>query len=89
MEKIFEIDLLGDPTGYTGEPCPNCKRFRVINYSGGKQICEKCKWSPQANAFIDIDELLDEKMRYEYDKSWEDALRGVFTTSEERKKDNG
>ena len=35
---------LGELIDYTGEPCPNCGRYRVQSWSCGKHICEKCHW---------------------------------------------
>lgn len=35
---------LGSELGYTGENCINCGRNRVIKYSKGKRICEKCSY---------------------------------------------
>lgn len=33
---------LGEDLGYTGNSCINCGRNRIIKYSKGKRICEKC-----------------------------------------------
>ncbi len=35
---------LGRELGYTGENCINCGKNRVIKYSKGKRICEKCSY---------------------------------------------
>lgn len=29
---------------YTGEPCPNCGRNRLMLCNNGKTRCEKCNW---------------------------------------------
>lgn len=51
---------LGEYLGYVGEPCPNCGRVRVIAYSGGKHICEKCAWCVEDNEYFDWDQYDDE-----------------------------
>ena len=38
------MSKLGELIGYTGEPCPNCGRYRVESWGCGKRICEKCHW---------------------------------------------
>lgn len=47
---------LGKDLGYIGEPCPNCGRVRVIAYSGGKHICQKCNWCVEDKTYIDWDD---------------------------------
>ena len=47
---------LGEYLGYTGEPCPNCGRVRVEEYSGGKHICEKCNWCVEDEEYFNWNE---------------------------------
>ena len=42
----------GKYLGYSSESCPNCGRLRLENYENGKQVCEKCGWCPQDQAYI-------------------------------------
>ena len=51
------ISLWGKCLGYSPERCPNCGRVRLENYENGKQICEKCQWSPQEQRYIEDEEL--------------------------------
>ena len=51
---------LGEYLGYDHEPCPNCGRLRVEIYSGGKHICEKCKWCIEDDEYFDWDRYDDE-----------------------------
>ena len=37
-------EKLGKEIGYTGKDCMNCGRNRVIKYSSGTKICEKCNF---------------------------------------------
>ena len=82
-EPIFAIDLLGQQLDYVGHPCPNCFRYRLIAYGSGKEICEKCNWCPQDNAYVDIDRLMKEKEDYYYAKE----MDAVFQESALRKKE--
>lgn len=36
------LSKLGKEIGYTGRNCVNCGRNRVLRYTNGKEICEKC-----------------------------------------------
>jgi hypothetical protein len=36
---------------YTGEPCENCSRLRVLLYENGRRICEKCNWDQAAHDY--------------------------------------
>lgn len=36
---------------YTGEPCNNCGRNRVMNCANGKHVCEKCHWDNDLNEY--------------------------------------
>ncbi len=38
---------------YTGEPCNNCARNRVMNCKNGKKVCEKCGWDNVAKEYTD------------------------------------
>ena len=46
----------GEDEGYTGESCSKCCRYRVIHYSKGFDICEKCGWCNQLNRYVFADE---------------------------------
>lgn len=46
----------GEDEGYTGESCFKCSRHRVIHYSKGFDICEKCGWCKQLNRYVSDDE---------------------------------
>ena len=37
---------------YTGKDCANCGRNRVLHWSRGYDICEKCGWCPQLNNYV-------------------------------------
>lgn len=59
----------GHCTGYTGQPCSNCGRYRVEHFEGpylepevyhldtGYDICEKCRWCSQLSRYILDDEF--------------------------------
>lgn len=47
---------LGECMGYVSESCPNCGRYRVEKYSGGKHICEKCNWCVEDKEYIYLDD---------------------------------
>ena len=53
---------LGKDLGYVGYCCPNCGRVRVIAYSGGRHICEKCNWCIEDNAYFNWDKYFEEHM---------------------------
>ncbi len=36
---------------YTGKPCANCGRNRVMNCANGKHVCEKCGWDADENNY--------------------------------------
>jgi len=36
---------------YTGRPCKNCGRNRVMNCVNGKHVCEKCGWDADAHHY--------------------------------------
>ena len=57
---------------YTGEDCVNCGRNRVLTYSNGYEICEKCSWCKQLGRYITDDEFYDDT---DYEKFWAD-MRG-------------
>ena len=38
---------------YTGDPCNNCGRNRVMNCVNGKHVCEKCGWDNIAKEYTD------------------------------------
>ena len=40
---------------YTGEPCKNCGRNRVMNCHNGRHICEKCGWDADRNDYSELD----------------------------------
>ena len=40
---------------YTGEPCKNCGRNRVMNCHNGRHICEKCGWDADRNEYSELD----------------------------------
>ena len=51
FEKMWEDEIkereqydkeLGEDLGYLATECINCGRARVIKYSSGRKICEKC-----------------------------------------------
>lgn len=50
-EKEFWEQMRNDE-GYISSKCPNCGRIRVIHWSCGKDICEKCKWCIQDKAYF-------------------------------------
>lgn len=50
-EKSF-WDTMGVNVGYIDLECPNCGRFRVEHWSGGKDVCEKCHWCIQDHTYI-------------------------------------
>jgi hypothetical protein len=39
LNKLGEADKL---LGYSHNPCINCNRIRVEEYTSGKLVCEKC-----------------------------------------------
>lgn len=43
---------MGGNQGYISEPCPECGRYRVEHWGCGKDICEKCHWCVQDNAYF-------------------------------------
>lgn len=40
---------------YTGDPCNNCNRVRVMNCNNGRHICEKCGWDADLNKYSELD----------------------------------
>lgn len=52
-EKQYKkyLDNLGKQIGYTGENCIECGRNRVIKYSRGRRICEKCNFNQDKKEF--------------------------------------
>lgn len=46
---------MGKDEGYIDMDCPECGRHRMIHYSGGKTICEKCNWCIEDNEFYNWD----------------------------------
>ena len=46
---------LGEDEGYTEDDCPECGRHRLIHYSCGKTICEKCNWCVEDKDFFNWD----------------------------------
>ena len=58
--KVGEVVMIecnfGEDEGYTGESCSECSRYRVIHYSKGFDICEKCGWCKQLNRYVSDDE---------------------------------
>lgn len=56
MGQMNESEF-GLSIGYASEPCPECGRVRLENYENGKQVCEKCGWCPQENAYIDRERM--------------------------------
>ena len=65
---------LGENLGYIGEPCPNCGRVRVIAYSGGKHICEKCAWCIEDNEYFDWARYDDEVTFADYWSELEEIM---------------
>jgi ribosomal protein L37AE/L43A len=49
--------IFGECFGYSNEPCPECGRYRLENYSYGMQVCEKCHWCPQEGRYVESEEL--------------------------------
>lgn len=45
------MSKLGECLDYTGDECPNCGRVRVVAWSCGKRICEKCHWCIEDEAY--------------------------------------
>ena len=45
--------------GYSSGSCPNCGRYRLERYENGKEVCEKCKWCPQSEVYIDIERIYE------------------------------
>ena len=54
------MDNWSECLGYTGTPCPNCGRFRLERYANGKEVCEKCEWCPQDQAYVDREKMWKE-----------------------------
>lgn len=44
---------------YRGFPCPNCGRYRLVHYSKGFDICEKCDWCVELGEYVDTSEPLN------------------------------
>ena len=57
---------VGEEVGYTGEECVNCGRVRVLHYSKGLDICEKCRWCKQWNRYIYDEEFYDDEEEIDY-----------------------
>lgn len=36
---------------YDGTSCRNCGRERVLSYTNGRRICEKCNWDQAAQDY--------------------------------------
>lgn len=43
---------MGHEEGYIDKKCPKCGRHRVIHWSCGKDICEKCNWCQQTGKYM-------------------------------------
>lgn len=61
------MSIFGECLGYTGTPCPSCGRYRLERYENGNEVCEKCKWCPQLNRYVegnllfaDMEEIIDD-----------------------------
>lgn len=50
-EKEF-WESMGNDEGYIEKECPNCGRLRVVHWSCGKDICEKCSWCIQDKTYF-------------------------------------
>ncbi len=50
--------------GYSNKPCPACGRYRLENYENGKQVCEKCGWCPQENAYVDRERMYPPELHW-------------------------
>ena len=66
---------LGNDLGYILDPCPKCGRLRVIAYSGGKHICEKCNWCIEDGEYFDLDRYLEESFS-DYWKEIDEIMMG-------------
>lgn len=51
QEEAF-WESMGGNEGYIDRQCPNCGRMRVEHWGCGKDICEKCHWCIQDNAYF-------------------------------------
>ena len=75
----MRLDILpenfGICLGYCGEPCPECGRFRLEEYTNGKHVCEKCGWCPENNNYVDPYEYNKMKDYEAYMESWSGVLK--------------
>lgn len=70
---------------YKGFPCPNCGRYRLIHYSKGFDICEKCDWCVQLNRYVDAEEFVekcDDCAKYQECGAPDHAACGEFEPKE-------
>ena len=75
------MSLWGKYLGYSSERCPNCGRVRLENYENGKQICEKCQWSPQEQRYIDYIRQRRITMQDELKKRYEEERKNRIRDS--------
>ena len=54
------MSRFGKGEDYTGFPCPNCGRYRLVHYSKGFDICEKCDWCVQLNRYTNDEDFMDD-----------------------------
>ena len=52
---MCEVSGFGEYRGYTGKPCAKCGRYRVVRFSSGFEICEKCYWCEALSRYIPDD----------------------------------
>ena len=57
------MSKLGELIDYTGDPCPNCGRYRMESWSCGKRICEKCHWCIEDQDYY-YEELEEDENQY-------------------------
>lgn len=55
---------------YRNEECPECGRHRVQNNG----ICEKCRWSVDADEYITLEEELEAERRASGEQDTPDVL---------------
>lgn len=61
------MSKFGTDEGYIECECKECGRVRVVHYSGGVDICEKCRWCPQLGSFVTDEEFYEDDF---VDEDW-------------------
>ena len=60
------MSKFGKRLRYTGTPCPNCGRYRLVLYENNKTVCEKCEWCVEDEEYVDVWAEYEEEMMNEY-----------------------